>query len=234
MFLGWHRWIDERPRPKAPAPPPRRRLRDWPATAVMILGIAALLVPFLAVSAANPHKKTPVDTTVKSSTSGPTLTMSPVSGMVGQRVVVDGSGLPASTKLTLTWDAKPLDRTTVTTSRDGTFRMRLRIPRVALGKHVIGAVPAASTARTAATSSPQPTATGANADGSIDPLASTSFTVVAKAAPAAPDPTPTRPRRRRRSGRRPRPRRRPRRRSPPRPPRPRSAHRSQRRRRPRS
>jgi hypothetical protein len=51
MFWDGERWIDER----APVPVPEsapRRGRDWLATGVMILGIAALAVPFMATSAA--------------------------------------------------------------------------------------------------------------------------------------------------------------------------------------
>jgi outer membrane biosynthesis protein TonB len=52
MFWNGTRWIDERPH-AAPPPPSRRRLRDWLATGVMILGIVALAVPFMATSAAS-------------------------------------------------------------------------------------------------------------------------------------------------------------------------------------
>ena len=51
MFWDGERWIDER----AAAPvreSARRRGRDWLATGVMILGIAALAVPFMPTSAA--------------------------------------------------------------------------------------------------------------------------------------------------------------------------------------
>jgi mannan endo-1,4-beta-mannosidase len=52
MFWNGTRWIDERA-PETPAPPRRRRSRDWLATGVMIVGIAALAVPFVATSAAS-------------------------------------------------------------------------------------------------------------------------------------------------------------------------------------
>jgi hypothetical protein len=52
MFWDGMRWIDERA-PTAPPPPSRRRARDWLATGVMILGVAALAVPFVATSAAS-------------------------------------------------------------------------------------------------------------------------------------------------------------------------------------
>jgi hypothetical protein len=49
MFWDGERWIDERA--PAPAPrPTRRRGRDWLATGIMIVGIAALAVPFIALS----------------------------------------------------------------------------------------------------------------------------------------------------------------------------------------
>ena len=51
MFWDGTRWIDEHA-PETPAPPRRRRSRDWLATGVMIVGIAALAVPFVATSAA--------------------------------------------------------------------------------------------------------------------------------------------------------------------------------------
>ena len=52
MFWDGSRWIDERA-PGAAPPPTRRRGRDWLATGVMIAGIVALAVPFVATSAAS-------------------------------------------------------------------------------------------------------------------------------------------------------------------------------------
>jgi mannan endo-1,4-beta-mannosidase len=52
MFWNGTRWIDEHA-PETPAPPRRRRSRDWLATGVMIVGIAALAIPFVATSAAS-------------------------------------------------------------------------------------------------------------------------------------------------------------------------------------
>jgi outer membrane biosynthesis protein TonB len=52
MFWNGTRWIDERPH-AAPPPPSRRRSRDWLATGVMILGVVALAIPFVATSAAS-------------------------------------------------------------------------------------------------------------------------------------------------------------------------------------
>ncbi|MDA8201592.1 MAG: hypothetical protein M0Z49_02305, partial [Chloroflexi bacterium] len=51
MLWDGERWIDERA--PAAAPAPRRRARDWIATGVMIVGVAALAVPFAATSAAS-------------------------------------------------------------------------------------------------------------------------------------------------------------------------------------
>ena len=51
MFWDGTRWIDERA-PAAMPPPTRRRGRDWLATGVMIVGVAALAVPFVTTSAA--------------------------------------------------------------------------------------------------------------------------------------------------------------------------------------
>ena len=51
MFWDGTRWIDERA-PAATPPPTRRRGRDWLATGVMIIGVAALAVPFVATNAA--------------------------------------------------------------------------------------------------------------------------------------------------------------------------------------
>ena len=50
MFWNGTRWTDER----APTTPParRRRARDWIATGVMVVGIVALAIPFVAASAA--------------------------------------------------------------------------------------------------------------------------------------------------------------------------------------
>ena len=97
---------------------------------------------------------------------------------------------PTSTKLTLTWDAKPLDRTTVTTSRDGTFQHAPAHParRAGQARHRRG--PAGLHGPDGRDRSPAPTATDANADGSIDPIASTSFTWSRSRPAAAPDPTP--------------------------------------------
>ena len=51
MFWDGTRWIDERAAAATP-PPTRRRGRDWLATGVMIIGVAALAVPFVATNAA--------------------------------------------------------------------------------------------------------------------------------------------------------------------------------------
>ncbi len=51
MFWDGARWIDERAAAATP-PPTRRRGRDWLATGVMIIGVAALAVPFVATNAA--------------------------------------------------------------------------------------------------------------------------------------------------------------------------------------
>jgi hypothetical protein len=52
MFWDGTRWIDERA-PAATPPPSRRRARGWLATGVMIVGIVALAIPFVATSAAS-------------------------------------------------------------------------------------------------------------------------------------------------------------------------------------
>ena len=52
MFWNGTRWIDEQA-PAAPPPPSGRPARNWLATGVMIVGIAALVVPFAATSAAS-------------------------------------------------------------------------------------------------------------------------------------------------------------------------------------
>jgi hypothetical protein len=53
VFWDGERWIDERAL-QTPQQPTRRRARDWIATAVLIVGVAALAIPFTATSAATP------------------------------------------------------------------------------------------------------------------------------------------------------------------------------------
>jgi len=70
MFWNGTRWIDEHG-PETPAPRRRRRTRDWLATGVIIVGIAGLLVPFVATSAA-------------SKSASPVITLSPGSAPAGR------------------------------------------------------------------------------------------------------------------------------------------------------
>ena len=96
------------------------RAGGWGATAVMLLVLAALIVPFTASNAG--------------STTPPTVSTSPDTGAAGSRVIVTGSNFPVGVALQLTWDGgiKGMPKALVATR--GTFQTRMTIQLVNGGR----------------------------------------------------------------------------------------------------
>jgi len=131
MFWNGTRWVDQRPRPPAPEP---RRLRDWFATAVMIIGVIALSLPFM--PALSGVQRVELD---------------PPTGEAGQRVLVTGVGFGARTDVQILWDGSSTGMPTTTTTGRGALKVRLIVPSgAAAGVHVVTAQVGLST-RLAAT-----------------------------------------------------------------------------------
>ena len=62
MFWDGDRWVPEQQPPLADDRNTPRRLRDWLATGVMIVGLIAVAVPIVGVSAKTPGARTTIAT----------------------------------------------------------------------------------------------------------------------------------------------------------------------------
>jgi len=139
-FWDGTRWIRESeplPSPAAiPAPGRRlRRLRDLIATAVIVLGLVATVIPFGLARA-----------------SGPSLTLSPDSGTSGQKVGLTGTGFQTRIKVQVTWDGSPSGMPTAQVNQTGTFKASFVVPSGATGSHTVAVAEVASAGKTKAVS----------------------------------------------------------------------------------
>jgi hypothetical protein len=163
-FWDGDRWVDEgadvaaraRLRAKQPA-----TLADRLATLAMVLVLLALPIPSMSVAAASSA-----------------LSIAPGSGASGSKVQLTGSGLPAGSRLQVTWDGATVGMPSVQVKGNGTFKASLLVPKATLGGHVV------ATVRSTRTKS-----AGSGVSGS--PLASTSFSVIASSVTPTPAPTAT-------------------------------------------
>jgi hypothetical protein len=122
MFWDGTRWISPRANRTAPTPP-RRQARDWLATGIMILAAVAVAFPFIAARA-----------------DVPIVTMTPGSGNVGTRVVLEVQGVPAGTALQVTWDGTAAGMPAGVISRKGQLRLRFAVPQTSSGEHSVAVV----------------------------------------------------------------------------------------------
>lgn len=122
-FWDGHRWIQEpRVESRRPAAKPRR-LRDFAATGVMILGFVGMLAPL-----------------TKSSAAAATLAISPSSAHVGATVQLLGSNLPSKAQVQLALDGSTYNLPTLRVARDGTVKGRFVVPATDMGLHALTAV----------------------------------------------------------------------------------------------
>jgi hypothetical protein len=124
-FWDGTRWIDASSaasRARRQRHPGRMgRLGDTVATFAMVLGLAALAIPFVSTRATEP-----------------TLTLSPDSGAAGSSVQVTGTAVSGSRRLQITWDGVASGMPTVRVT-NGTFRTTIVVPNAAEGAHTIAA-----------------------------------------------------------------------------------------------
>lgn len=211
-FWTGDRWVPLHPRQRAT--PRRRRVHDVLATAVMVLILFAIAVPFDGASGSTPQ-----------------LTMAPDEGPPSASVLIRGTGFTLRTRLEFTWDATPIGWPAVRVGKDGTFSAVVVIPAAAAGTHTVGVITPSNAARRQATvvastmfqvreaplaraavsaspstapsgvvapsNSPSPSPTSAGATSSPQPSATPILTPVptpvATPVPTVPPPTPTPP-----------------------------------------
>lgn len=121
----------------------RRRTADIVATLVMVVGLAAYVLPFGGASAA-----------------GPSLTVSPDKGIPGAKITITGKGFAPKAPVQITWDGSATGLPSATATGRGGFRLSMKVPKAAVGDHTLAAVQTSSAAATAiqATASFQVTA----------------------------------------------------------------------------
>jgi hypothetical protein len=165
-FWDGARWIDHVKRPSGPKRvQPRGRaakFTDIIATTGMVLVLGALFVPFTPVLA-----------------SGPTLTVSPSSGVPGTVIQLVGEAFPSRARMQITWDGSAAGMPVVPVNRSGAFKTSMVVPADRTGSHAISA----SQVITKGTRT-----TALRATVTATSLAGVPFTVTDAEAP--PDPTP--------------------------------------------
>jgi len=99
---------------------PRSRFTDIVATGLMVFVLLAGILPWDFVRAGVPS-----------------LTLSPVTGGVGQKVTVEGRGLEAKSAYKLAWDDGPLNSLTFRATARGTLRATFVVPPTIVGAHMV-------------------------------------------------------------------------------------------------
>ena len=124
-FWDGTRWVDSNdpPKPNQSAAGRGRRLRDWVATLMMLIGLVVLIVPRDPTEAA-----------------GPTLSLQPAAAVSGDRVTVSGSGFEAQQVVQLAWDGDVSGMPNARTSRQGTFQTRFTVAAAGPGPHAVSAL----------------------------------------------------------------------------------------------
>jgi mannan endo-1,4-beta-mannosidase len=124
-FWDGTRWVRESellaPKPSS-RPLGRRaaRIRDLIATAVIGLGLVATAVPFLPASA-----------------SGPSMTIAPQKGAVGDTVQLTGRDFTLKTRLQVTWDGEASKMPTAQVNGTGGFKASIVVPSGPTGPHTV-------------------------------------------------------------------------------------------------
>lgn len=122
FYWDGNRWTHE------PGTEPSRRsarhpIRDWVATAIMLVGICGVVLPRSNIDAASPA-----------------LTLTPSTAPAGAVVTVVGSGFQRQARVQLTFDGAVEGMPVGKVSGQGQFRARITVPQVAAGSHRIAAV----------------------------------------------------------------------------------------------
>ncbi len=155
-----------------PSPPPLRSsspIRDWLATAPILLLVAALVVPLVTTSAA----------------AGPTLD-APAKAVPGTTIKVTGAGFPAGQRLELVFDDVVIAKSRLSVKGNGGFTTRVSVPAsAAAGAHRIAALGVASDGSSSSARQK------ANATTTTGVLAQTTIEVVESTPTPAPTPAPT-------------------------------------------
>ncbi len=129
-FWDGAQWVPEHP----PTPPTRTRWRDVAATVAMIAVCMAFALPFASTAARTPA-----------------VTVTPSAGVAGSTVTVVGRGLPARTRVEITWDGSPATLPSAMVNRRGSINVKMKVPAGKPGPHTIAVrqVSGASLASTA-------------------------------------------------------------------------------------
>ena len=117
-FWNGTEWIRDRTsRPVMPRP---RTKSDWLATAAALLMIVVFMVPLTSTDATDQ-----------------VVTLFPASGSAGAAFEASGSGFPAGSRVTATFDGKRLNIGNVRTSTSGTFSLVSSVPVVTPGSYAV-------------------------------------------------------------------------------------------------
>jgi mannan endo-1,4-beta-mannosidase len=123
-------WVPEKS--ATPIQRGRRRTADLVATLVMVIGLAAYVLPFGGASAA-----------------GPSLHVSPEMGVPGAKITITGEGFGPKVPVQITWDGSATGMPRASANGRGSFRVSMKVPKAAVGSHTLGAVQKSSGAAAA-------------------------------------------------------------------------------------
>ena len=123
MFWDGKRWIDQRQARRLHTTTPKRRVRDWIATGIIILATVAIVFPFIRAQA-----------------DVPIISLTPGSGAAGTRVTLQVQAVPPGTALQVTWDGSSAGMPAGVASRKGQLRVRFVVPLASPGEHTIALV----------------------------------------------------------------------------------------------
>lgn len=188
-FWDGTRWVP----PSTPAPRDRarpRRLRDWLATGLMIVGLVLIGVPSTNTVATNPA-----------------LAIAPQRGLPGDKVTISGTDLASNTWYQVTWSGIPDAMPKAKTSRSGILSAPLVVPSAPAGLYVVSLAPLergnaarsalvgplpSTTFEVASAQAAEATATSTASASPAPPTVSPTSTSAPSASPAAsPSATPT-------------------------------------------
>lgn len=166
-------WRPERLNPQAKVPP-QRRLRDWIATAVMLLGLAAIIVP-----------------NQRSEASGAAITLAPPMGRVGDALVITGANFPPGGAVTVRFDGTVLPVRPVKVDRRGGFVISTSVPPATPGTHMLDATAIIQATGKAAKSASGAIGAQAAAQSAFTLLATEAATPMPTTAPSSTTPSPS-------------------------------------------
>jgi hypothetical protein len=188
-------WDGQHWRPLRPGRqlPRRRTAADWAATAIMLLGVAALVVGSYARATL------------------PEVHFDPQAGAAGTKVRATASGLAPGTAVQLEWDGSSAGMPRARTSNRGSLSVSFTVPRANVGDHAVtlkvlpssgrkkaavaaGTVLAAGVFFVASASSPSPSTPSPTAtSGGATPTSAATPTATATPKDPTPGPSPSQP-----------------------------------------